>query len=100
MAQREMSNSSEQLRKSRDEYRSRTEQFRQLLDKVSADLRFADAMWQGEAKEAFVRSMSEKLENLEGTLREFEEMSDDLDAAYQEYVSCESNVHELIRALV
>lgn len=99
MAQRETAVSTEQLRKSRDQYRGQTELFRKLLSRIRSDMQSADKMWKGEAREAFVRSMSEKLENLEETLQEFREMADNLDAAYQEYASCESNVQELIKAL-
>lgn len=99
MTEQELSNSLTQFRKTAEEYQSESESFRRLSAQLRKDMLSADTMWQGEAKDAFVKSMAEKLDELDETVRELQELSDSLNMACREYTACGENISTLIQNL-
>lgn len=97
--QQEVKNSLIQMRRTAAGYQNQVEKFRQLIDKTGKDVEAADKMWQGEARDAFVHEMTERLEALKEALEGLQETLASLNAVYEGYYACEQNVSELIKSI-
>ena len=64
-----------------------------------SEIKALDAMWTGQAHDAFAVQFGQDAENMEEVLNYVKELLQDLQFAHKEYTSCERSVNDIVNSM-
>lgn len=79
--------------------RAQLKGIRDALNKMQSDVSALNAMWTGEANQAFNQTFQKDIRDLDALCSEIQAIADFEHHAHDEYVKCEHNVSDIINAI-